>query len=48
MDSSGMTFTAWSFGFVGVAHLAFALHLIGGGYGRSMEDPERRCHFLVP
>ncbi len=37
MDSSGMTFTAWSFGFVGVAHLAFALHLIGGGYGRSIK-----------
>ena len=32
-----MTFTAWSFGFVGVAHLAFALHLIGGGYGRSIK-----------
>jgi putative PEP-CTERM system histidine kinase len=37
MDSSGMTFTAWSFGFVGVAHLAFALHLIGVGYGRSIK-----------
>ena len=32
-----MTFTAWSFGFVGVAHLAFALHLIGVGYGRSIK-----------
>ncbi|MDO9315446.1 MAG: PEP-CTERM system histidine kinase PrsK [Burkholderiaceae bacterium] len=36
MDSRSAMFTAWSFGVVGVAHLAFALHLVGVGYGRSI------------
>ena len=29
-------FAAWSFGLVGAAHLAFALHLLRVGYGRSI------------
>ncbi|MFM9916833.1 MAG: XrtA/PEP-CTERM system histidine kinase PrsK [Rhizobacter sp.] len=36
MDSRSTIFAAWSFGLVGVAHLAFALHLVGVGYGRSI------------
>ena len=39
MDFNNTGFAAWSFGFVAIAHVAFALHLVRAGYGRSNTAP---------